>query len=177
MRLASVGYYTSEYIRTNADEFVRYIQDQLTTRFSREKTSGDDEMQGLRINRDTIRGAVKDCYSIMKFDEAGIEFYDLDSTTAYSTSHSKYGSKSVASEIYNELSQLRQRTITNYESLSRMIEWLSNEDIYDPRDPAISEVIDFKRCAWNNYRIFNFYDSARLMAEASLKLQRIVDSS
>jgi hypothetical protein len=133
-------------------------------------------MQGLRINRDTIRAAVKDCYSIMKFDECGTEFYDLDSTTAYWTMHSELGSKSVAGEIYNELSHLRQRTITNYETLSRMIEWMRNEDKYDPRDPLVSQVIEYKQCAWNNYRIFNFYDSARLMADAALKLQMKVES-
>ncbi|MEP1535125.1 MAG: hypothetical protein ABJX35_01690 [Hyphomicrobiales bacterium] len=176
LRLAAVGYYTAEYVRSNADEFVRYVRDQLTERFAEAQSEGETSMRGLRINRDAIRSAVRDCYSIMKFDECGTEFYDLDSTTAYWTNHREFGSKSVASEIYNEMSHLRQRTVTNYETLARIIEWMRSEDVYDPKDYEIRRVIELKRCAWNNYKIFNFYDSARQMAEAALLLQLKMES-
>ena len=103
------------------------------------------------------------------------EFYDLDSTQAYSTKHSEHDSKSVAGEIYNELALLRQRTVTNYETVSRMILWLRNEGAYDILDPETERAVSLKEFGWNNYRIFNFYDSARLMAEAALILQRKMD--
>lgn len=177
LRLAALGYYTSEYIRSNGDEFVRYVRDQLTARFAEAEGGDHNSLRGLRINRDAIRAAVRDCYSIMKFDECGTEFYDLDSTTAYKTMHREFGSKSVASEIYAEMSELRQRTVTNYETLSRIIEWMRAEGKYDPKEEEIREVIELKRCAWNNYSIFNFYDSARLMADATLKLQLKMESA
>lgn len=174
LRLASIGYYTAEYIRSNADEFVRFIRDQVNGRLSGE--DGKGASRGARMNIDSIRTAIRECYSILKFDEYGTEFYDLDSTTAYATEHPENDSKSVASEIYNELASLRHRTIVHYETVSRMIIWLRDRGGYQLDEEYVKDVSELKDCAWRNYRILNFYDSARLMAQASLILQSKIET-
>ena len=174
LRLASIGYYTVEYIRSNADEFVRFIRDEVNPRLT---SDAEKSQNSVHLNRDSVRTAIRSCYSILKFDEYGTEFYDLDSTTAYSTEHAAYESKSVAGEIYNELFSLRHRTIVHYESLSKIISWLRNKGGYDlNKDQYAREVSTLKDCAWRNYRIMNFYDSARFMAEAAHQLQRVMDT-
>ena len=170
LRLASVAYYTAEYYRTHADEFVRYIRDGLNERFSSDNE--ESSFKGVRMNLNSIRSSVRDCYSILRFDEIGTEFYDLDSTVAYLTNHAKYDSASVASEIYGELAMLRLQTLSQYENLSRMILWMRQRGGYRLTDPKTKRITELKKCAWNNYRIFNFYDSARLMTEAALILER-----
>lgn len=175
LRLASVGYFTAEYIRSNADEYVRFILTRLNDQLS-DGDSGKGASRGTRMNRDSIRSAVQECYSILRFDEYGTEFYDLDSTTAYATEHARFDSKSVASEIYGELAALRQRTIVHYEAVSRMIIWLRDRDGYELSDRYVREVSELKDCAWRNFKIFNFYDAARFMSEAALALQREIET-
>ena len=170
LRLASVGYYTAEYYRNHADEFVRFILARINDRTDEDDGSAKDG--DVRLNRDSVREAVRDCYSILRFDEVGTEFYDLDSTVAYLTDHSDYESLSAAGEIYRELASLRQQTLTQYESVSRMIAWLRKRGGYRLGQGRTQQVTELKECAWNNYRIFNFFDSARYMTEAGLLLQR-----
>ena len=56
--------------------------------------------------------------------------------------------------------------------MSRMIRWLRARDAYGQSDPLVAKVTELKDCAWRNYRIFNYYDSARMMSDAALILQR-----
>lgn len=175
LRLASIGYYTVEYIRSNSDEFVLFVQNLVNARLSSED-GGTGNSRGVRMGRDSIRSALRDCYSILRFDEYGTEFYDLDSTTAYATNHSALESKSVAGEVYNELASLRQRTIVHYEAVSRMIIWLRDRGGYSLGENYVDEVTELKDCAWRNFRIFNFYDSFRFMSQAALILQREMDA-
>lgn len=178
LRLASIGYYTVEIIRSRPDEFVRHLHDFNNRGLSaKAETSSSSATKGSRLNRWLIRGTVKDCYHWLRFEDYGIDVYDLDGITAYWSDHVKWGdgAYSAAGEIYNELMSLRQRTVDHFDRVSRTIAWLKYRGLYDPLNRDISDAYRYKEFAWNNFRIFNFYDAERYMAKSAGKFQEVLE--
>lgn len=175
LRLASLGYFTSEYIRTNADEYIMHLHDFVNEIF-RNARKGKNAGRDMRINRAAMRRSWQDCFSISKFDEVGPENYDPGSIYAYLPQHAKYGTKSVAAEIYAELISLRARTNEHFNGLAQSIAWLNTrlgEDVKD--NDALWEAYSYREAAWKHYRILNFYDSERFMAKAAQILRTEIE--
>lgn len=186
LRLASLGYFSSEYIRTNADQYVRYLHNFMNDVFR--NISGDDKAgKDMRISRAALRQSWQNCFSINKFDEVGPETYDPDSLYAYVPQHGKFGSSSVAAEIYAELMTLRARTMEHFTTLSESIAWLNAQIDFGTRSKAdkaknqkeatknLWEAFKYREAAWRNYRILNFYDAERFMAHAVHIVQREIE--
>jgi hypothetical protein len=158
LRLASIGYFTSEFVRANMQDFATLIQNMLNNQLN----VGSDGTS-LRYSRSFILDALKHCYHFVKFDEYATEFYDLDSVNAYWTEHGKVQAKSVAVEIYLELVELRARALEHATKLADLTAWLRYRLAYNPQSPRIAKAFRLKEMAWNHFRIFNFYDAERLM--------------
>ena len=184
LRLASLGYFSSEYIRTNPDLYVRHLHNFMNDVF-RNISGADKAGKDMRISRSALRQSWQNCFSIHKFDEVGPETYDPDSLYAYVPQHGNFGSASVAAEIYAELIILRSRTMEHFTKLSDSITWLNsrilNRSKSNKSDKAgtdnLWEAYKYREAAWKNYRILNFYDSERLMAHAVHIIQREVERS
>lgn len=182
LRLASLGYFSAEYIRTNSDQYVMYLHEFMNDIF-RNVSDRSKEGKGMRLSRLALKNTWRDCFSINKFDEVGPETYDPDSIYAFSSQHSQHASKSVAAEIYAELMSLRGRTLEHFTKLSQSLAWLnsranSNEGTKAEQQKKITRLWDaynYREAAWRNYRILNFYDSERLMAHAAHIMQREIE--
>lgn len=170
LRLASLGYFTSEYVRTSMDDFIGYIHEFVNQSFLAD-TRGEKAMSGQRQMRYAIKEAVADCYTFLRFDEFGPAVYDLDSLYAYWSEHGRLRTRSVAGEIYNELVMLRQRTLAHYQSCAEAIAWMRYGRTYDPSHEDISKAFRLKELAWNNFNIYNFYDAERYMSRAADELR------
>lgn len=166
LRLAAIGYFTNEYARTNMDDFVGYIHQTVHT--GAQTNSEDDEaVAGQRQLRSAIKEMIGECYLFLRFDEFGPAVFDLDSPYAYWSEHGRLQTRSVAGEIYQELVALRQRTLAHYQLCAESISWLRYDNDYDPTDANISKAFRLKELAWNNFNIYNFYDSERYMSKAA----------
>ncbi|MBY0564248.1 MAG: hypothetical protein K2P58_08680 [Hyphomonadaceae bacterium] len=170
LRLASLGYFTSEYVRTSMDDFIGYIHEFVNQSFLAD-TRGENAMSGQRQMRYAIKEAIADCYTFLRFDEFGPAIFDLDSLYAYWSEHGQLRTRSVAGEIYNELVMLRQRTLAHYQICAEAIAWMRYGRTYDPSHEDISRAYKLKELAWNNFNIYNFYDAERYMSRAADELR------
>lgn len=166
LRLASVGYFTSEYARTNMDDFINFITDRV------HKAS----VSGQKLGRTWIKEAIADCYLFLRFDEFGPAVFDLDSLHAYWSEHGALKTRSVASEIYQELTKLREATLAHYQVCAESISWLRYDKAYRPSDEKVRLAFRLKELAWNNFNIFNFYDAERYMSRAATLLRECVEA-
>lgn len=182
LRLASLGYFSSEYIRTNSNQYVMYLHEFMNEVF-RNVTGQSKAGKGMRISRSALKNTWRDCFSINKFDEVGPETYDPDSIYAFLPQHARHASKSVAAEIYAELMSLRGRTLEHFTKLSQSLSWLNARatdatGVTAAKKPSIDSLwnaYNYREAAWRNYRILNFYDSERLMAHAAHVMQREIE--
>lgn len=165
LRLASVGYFTSEFVRTNMDDFINFIADRV------QKTAVD----GQRLGRTWIKESIADCYLFLRFDEFGPAVFDLDSLQAYWSEHGALSTRSVAGEIYQELATLREATLAHYQVCAESISWLRYDGAYRPSDDKVRLAFRLKELAWNNFNIFNFYDAERYMGRAATLLRERVE--
>lgn len=174
LRLASVGYFTTEYLRSNMDDFVAFIQ-HFVNRFLSEDTPGARSMRGVRISRDEVRTAMRDCFTFARFDELGEDVFDLDSVFAYWSDQAQFGAKSMAGAIYQDLVALREKTLDHFQNCAESIAWLRYNGQYEPSsDEVIGKAFAAKEKAWRHFKIYNFYDAERYMNKASqLLLKRI----
>lgn len=170
LRLASVGYFTTEYLRTNMDDFVAYIQ-HFVNRFLAEDAPGPKSMRGVRIGRDEVRSAMRDCFTFGRFDELGEDVFDLDSVFAYWSDQGRFGAKSMAGAIYQDLVTLREKTLDHFQNCAESIAWLRYNGAYEPStDEDVGEAFAAKEKAWRHFKIYNFYDAERYMNKAAQKL-------
>lgn len=166
LRLASIGYFTTEHVRTNADHFVSFIQRFVNTTMAN-ATPGPQGVRGARLARSAVRQAIRECFHFPRFDEFAEEVYDLDSVFGYWSDHAVFGSRSMAGAIHQELVALRQRTLAHFDSVTGSIAWLRYNDWYDPKDKEVADAFRDKELAWRHFRIHNFYDAERFMARAA----------
>lgn len=170
LRLASVGYFTTEYLRTNMDDFVAFIQ-HFVNRFLADDAPDQKSMRGVRIGRDEVRSAMRDCFTFARFDELGEDVFDLDSVFAYWSDQGRFDAKSMAGAIYQDLISLRERTLEHFQNCAESIAWLRYNGAYEPSsDEAVGAAFAAKERAWRHFKIFNFYDAERYMNKASQKL-------
>lgn len=178
LRLASVGYFTSEYARTHMDKFIAYVQEFVSEVMSMEaqQNSGGANQKGGRLTQRAIKEAIKECFHFLRFEEYGTEVYDLDARLAYWSDHGKLNTKSVAGEIYGELVRLRQATVESFGHTAQAIAWMRVGETYNPSHPRVALAFRLKELAWNHFRIFNFYDAERYMSLAAHLLQEQMES-
>lgn len=174
LRYASIGYFTSEYVRTSMDDFVGYIQKFVNDTYEKIGRRGDS-MRGQKLTRAAIKDAIAECYKFLKFDEFGPSVFDLDSLYAYWSDHGHMQTRSVAGEVYAELVSLRRQTLAHYMICAEAIAWMRYGGSYNPSDKDISDAYRLKELAWNNFNIYNFYDAERYMARAADTLQLCVE--
>lgn len=169
LRFASVGYFTSEFARTNMEKFVTHIHGFIREYLDREGKGNatDGAWVGQRLSRRAVKEAIQECFYFSRFDELGTEVFDLDARLAYWSDHGACNTKSIAGEVYSELVRLRQKTIEHFGLTSQAIGWLRSSGTYEPMRKRVSLAFRLKELAWNNFRIFNFYDSERYMALAA----------
>ena len=176
LRLAGMGYYTAEYVRTNADNFVIHIYNFINNVFS-DSAGGIDSNRGVRLNRHIIHDCYKKCYSFLKFEEYGYEVFDSDSIFSYLIENDHTDTKTVADEIYFELYELRRETLSQFQAVADAIGWLRSQNKYDPNNTEIKRITHYKKLGWNNFRIFNFYDSERYMSQAANLSLKLMEST
>ncbi|MFC4726317.1 hypothetical protein AB6B38_09600 [Glycocaulis abyssi] len=167
LRLAAIGYFTVEQMRTSMDDFVLHVHREVNEMRSEAKDRQDLSVKGLRISRKEVRRAIQESYDFLKFDEYALDFYDFDSPRAYWSDHALAGSRSVAGEIYNELVSLRRATLDHFSRIAECASWLRYRNAYNPADPHIARGFELKQYGWNHFKIMNFYDSERYMARAA----------
>lgn len=170
LRLASVGYFTVEQVRSRMEAFIGHLHAYTNDILAK----ASDGARASRLYRDIVQSTVRDGFDFLRFDDYGERRYDLDSVHAYWSDHGLIGAKSVAGEIYQELSALRTQTLSHFNGVAHSIAWLRWSNRYDPTDMQIAEAYRLKELAWNNFRIFNFFDAERYMARAAAKLEDLV---
>lgn len=170
LRLASVGYFTVEQVRSRMEAFIGHLHTNANTILA----NATDEAKASRLYRDIIQATVRDGFDFLRFDDYGERRYDLDSIHAYWSDHGPIGAKSVAGEIYQELCALRTQTLSHFNGVAHSIAWLRWYERYHPKNPDIAEAYKLKELAWNNFRIFNFFDAERYMGQAAAKLEGLV---
>lgn len=181
LRLASIGFYTAEYVLADPEDFTAYLFDWL---------SKEDLGAGTKVAREVISEMVRNCFSFFAFEEYARLIFDHDDTFAYWLGHldqsatgesrvdiGLYGNRSVAFDIYSELIELRGRTINHFQSVCRSTDWLRRQagGIYDVSDGEVGKAFLYKSMAWRHFRIYNFVDSERYMSRAAAKLHRYVE--
>lgn len=171
LRLAAVGYFTAEYVRTNMDDFIGFTNNWVNQSYVGDK----DGMSGQTIMRFAVKDTIADCYMFLPFDAFGSSVFDLDSLYAYWSDHSNLQTRSIAGEIYAELNRLREMTLAHYQICAEAIGWMRYGGAYDPSHKDISTAFRLKELAWNNYNIYNFYDSERYMSRAAEHLRRCME--
>lgn len=174
LRLASIGYYTVDQIRTRMDEFVMYLQQFANDMLRHIENTGQDQ-RGMRLARNEIRDVVADTLTFFRFEE-NTKFFDFDSKTAYWTDHATANSRSVAAEIYFELDELRRKTLQHFDRISEITSWLRYKNEYDPLFDPIAIAFRLKEYAWRNFHVFNFYDAERFMARARISMEQALYS-
>ncbi len=175
LRFASIGYFTSEYVRTSMEDFIGHVHEFVNATFELTADTKDN-MSGQRLARSAVKEAIAECYKFLKFDEFGPTVFDLDSLYAYWSDHGNMQTRSVAGEIYRELVSLRQQTIAHYMICAEAIGWMRYSGKYNPSHEDISAAYRLKELAWNNFNIYNFYDSERYMSRAADKLRGCMEA-
>lgn len=154
LRLASLAYFVSEYVRSAPDEFVRFVHD---------KHRDLHERGGFRLGRDSVREVMEECYNFHRFEDHGRLFYRKSSRWWYWLNNDANSKKDEfrSRDIYFELCALRQESTQLFDEL----EW----KLADLEGKGATEAVYAKRLidvAWNNYLVFNFFDSSRLLRKA-----------
>ena len=156
MRLAGICYFTADYIRSFADDFVRHLYDWHAQNFE----------SSSHVSRETIREVLRDCFLFLSFDENPRLLFDPDSRYEFNPRDS-HGTQlsSTAREIHIELTLLRKRTVDLFDAMCWQIEQIKRLKV-ETRSEDLAKAEELRGCAWENFRIYNYYDSARLMEEA-----------
>jgi hypothetical protein len=170
MRLAAVCYFTADYIRSFADDFVRHLYDwhRAPGRFP----------PADHVSRETIRQMLRDCFQFLTFEENPRVLFDPDSRSEFSPRGLKNDKlPSTVREIHVELTALRKRTIDLFGELCWQLEQLERYDKDARRVRGLREAQAHREYAWNNFRIYNYYDSARLMEQALRKVRLVAEAA
>jgi len=162
-RVAALGYYTSEYIRSNPDDFVRYLDSQLQE-FSPPGT--------FRLDRESIRESIRACYVWPSFDQYAQQFLDRGSDMVYWQEDNQ---SSKARDIYFKMVSYRTRFLDEFRQYNaqyiRLSDDSSDKDAQTNLADRLKEAELVRDLAWNNYRVLNFYDAYRTMARARVILR------
>jgi hypothetical protein len=184
LRLAAIGYYTVDYLRSFADDYVNYVYDRVNRVMGR---GAEMRAGGIQLNRDEIRESVQASFTFLSFDEYPRTVFDLESTRAYYWKLDTGSGKSVAHEIYLELCRLRAATLESFELATRHLIFLREtsrpdaacsclEDTEWMKDTLLPSALRLMEQAWRNFRIYNFLDAEAQMRTAADRLQIVVDS-
>ncbi len=178
LRLAALGYYTAEYIRSSPDDFVNTLHHWINNEVMAKDGSGAN-----RLNKDKIRESVQESFTFLTFDEFPRVIFDLDAPRAYYWEEKRLA-KSTAHEIFLELCRLRAETLAHSERVTQHLRFFrslesssrkQDRTVTDAVQPLMEESMRYSRQAWLNYRIFNFYDSERMMRRAADHLLMLVE--
>lgn len=176
LRLAALGYFTVEYIRTNPNEFVQHVHEFVNRMLKQAATTKARRSRGLRLSRAMLKQSIKDCFQFLKFEEYGKAVYDLDSTYAYWSDHGALDTKTIARDVYTELARLRLSTLSHFSRIMNAISWMRHFDEHHAEEPRLKEAAQLKEYAWANFHIMNFYDSERFMARAATLYEAVMQS-
>lgn len=161
-RLASIVFYTSEYLRISTEEFVQFIyNDRLHSPSGRPPV----------FDRQSIRAAVNDSYHFARFDDYGMTYMQSDSRFTSlrnangTASDPAVKQRSRISEqlaaIYLQLSTFRAECLQLLDDIRRL-ETSSSKNL-----PSVA---DLKEAGWRHFKIFSFYDAKRLLMQAKDEL-------
>jgi hypothetical protein len=177
MRMAGLCYFTADYIRSFPDDFVRYLYDWHANSFETKD----------RVSRETIRQMLQDCFQFLTFDENPRLLFDPESKFVFSPREDKAKLSSTVASIHTELTACRKRTVDVFgqmceqldqlEPLQQQLEQrqqLERHDKSSIRDDTLRRAEILRGYAWANFRIYNYYDSARLMEEAMRLVRKVV---
>jgi hypothetical protein len=177
MRLAGLCYFTADYIRSFADDFVRHLYDWHAQNFA----------PSSHVTRETIREVLRDCFVFLSFDENPRLLFDPSSRYEFNPRDSA-GRRlpSTVREIHIELTKLRKRTVDLFDEMcwetdqiKRLLNKeeggivLAGETLTKVKHQR-AKAEELRRCAWDNFRIYNYYDSARLMEDALRQVGEVV---
>jgi hypothetical protein len=159
LRLASLAFFVAEYVRTNADEFVRFVYDR------QEDLRRNND--GFRISQDAVREVIKDCFNFYHFEHYGRLFYQHDSPQRYWVEEDDQRFAAGNSRpIYFEMQSLRAQCLADFNEFEMALK------LEDATSAAILPAVERSRCAWNNYNIHNFYDAQLQIAQANELLRQ-----
>ena len=195
LRLASIGYYTSEYIRAAPEVFVNYIHEWVNRDVLSVDSDDEADVGSNQLGIDVIKDSVQSSFSFFAFDEYPRLIYHLEATRAYwwdmasteeinsdvlerrksSRDLRRSGAKSVAHEIYLELTSLRSKTLEAFDDVSRHLRSLRWSGHLDSNDSSLNSALAEVERAWRNFKIFNFFDSHRQMYSAAITLQFCIE--
>ena len=121
-----------------------------------------------QVSRETIREMLRDCFVFLSFDENPRLLFDPDSRYEFNPRSSEgVRLPSTVRAIHVELTTLEaaHRRIS-----STMCAGRSNSSSDTQKTPAamaqLRKAEELRACAWENFRIYNFYDSADQMDRA-----------
>ncbi len=196
MRMASLCYFTVDYIRSFADDFVRYLYDWHASKFASED----------RVSRETIRQMLQDCFQFLTFDENPRLLFDPDSKFEFSPrepirepkqredpsvapepapndppiqseaphAEDRVKLSSTVAAIHAELTSCRKRTVDVFGQMCEQLEQLERHHKDSRGHDSLRKAEMLRGYAWANFRIYNFYDSARLMEHAMRLVTEVV---
>jgi hypothetical protein len=145
LRLASIGFYTCEYIREHPERFAQFLWSTDT---------GSRHEGHWRLDQSSIRSAVASSYRFAAFDEYGRDFLDKSSFNSLSDVSGK------ALETYYDLLDLRRTSIEKAGKIDKLCE-----------GELPNNLRELKLRAWRHFQILNFFDSDRLFTDALSLLQ------
>ncbi|MEL6361816.1 MAG: hypothetical protein AAFR21_12090 [Pseudomonadota bacterium] len=195
LRLASIGYYTAEFILSSTDVFVSYLHEWVNRSVLSDESENKSGVGSNQIGLEVVENAVQACFSFLNFDEYPRVIYNLEATRAYwweiggsesekakardkiaiTTDARRRGARSVAGEIYMELTHLRSGTLQAFETASRHLHSLRLSGDLEKVDPELDAGLKLIERAWRNFKIFNFFDSQRQMASAAEHLRSCLE--
>jgi len=164
MRLAALCYFTADYIRSFPDDFVRYVYDWHANNFAPKD----------RVSRETIRQMLQDCFQFLTFDEHPRLLFDPDSKFEFSPRERKLKLSSTVASIHAELTACRKRTVDIFGQMCEQLDQLERHEKDSRRDNSLGQAELLRGFAWANFRIYNYYDSARLMEQAMRLVTKVV---
>lgn len=195
-RIAALGLYTAEYVRTNADAYLRYIYTQI---------EGSPDLGAFRVDRKAIREAFRACYVWLPFEQYAPEFLDWRSVRSYQLRMSEGASPalepasgqplrdvnelSCVRSVYSRMLQFRQEFLSEFQLFNEQFIRILDDHRRNRDDstlgefkiqeqeaklrPALTTADKYRACAWNNFRVFNYYDAAMMMRRARDELRRV----
>jgi hypothetical protein len=155
LRLASVAYFTTQYVRESYEEFVSFAHQRVLG--SRRLGA---RLGALPLDRVSIRNAATASYSLEHFEEHGARYYDTSSLSYYRENDN--GDAGFAAMVYRELLELR----CAFHALHKKLDHLASSGGAARTGAVLQTINELRERAWRHYRIFNFFDAHRLLAEA-----------
>jgi hypothetical protein len=166
MRLAGLCYFAADYIRSFPDDLVRFLYDW--------HANPKNFKENDRVSRETIRAMLQDCFHFLSFDMNPRLLFDPDSKFEFSPREGGEKLFSTVGDVHRELTALRKRTVDLFGEMCWQLEQLERHDKDSRRNDWLRKAEKLRGFAWENFRIYNYYDSARLMDRALRLVSKVV---